>query len=824
TLGPCFVHGGSMMSSGRQSASIQPRVLSIKGMHCASCEERVRHSLQQWESVDYVEIDANTGRAVVHFSGGPVRVEDLIAAVRQAGYEATAVDRVEEVHEFAVGGMNCAACAANVQRAFEQVDGVEWVEVDLAAGRVRVHAGGGALVDSLLDAVRRAGYDGALVGARGKPADAQPAAPPSRDVRWRNLAIFGAIFTVPLVMLHHLGLSAWLGHGAAMDWLSLALATPVQAVLGWHFYRGAWRGAKARRFDMDALVSLGSTTAFVYSVVGLWMGLAPLYFEAAAEILTIIAIGHWLEARASRKAGAAIEGLVQLAPQTAAKLDAAGRETVVSVASLNVGDRVMVRPGGRIPADGEVAAGESAVDESLVTGESLPVPKAIGDQVIGGTLNSSGRLEVQITHTGHDTVLAQVIETVRRAQSSRANIQRIADKISNVFVPVVMLIALATLLGWGLTTGAWGIALINMAAVLIIACPCALGLAAPTAMMVGTGVGARHGILIRHAAALEQSGGITDVLLDKTGTLTTGRLAVTDIEATDRGDPSDVLLLAAAVEAGSEHPVGKAILAHARDRNIQVRPVETFESKSGRGVQGRVDGMQVTIGTPEFLAESGLDCEAVGHWLRAWEEQGRTAIVVAADGACRGAIALSDTVLPEARHAVAALQQQGLTVHMVTGDNERAARRVAGEVGIREQDVHSRVLPEEKSNLVIRLQGEGKTVMMVGDGVNDAPALAQADLGVAVRGGTDIAAESADLVLMRAGVGALVDAVDLSRATLRTIKQNFFFAFFYNVLAIPMAAAGLLQPWMAAAAMGLSDICVIGNALLLYRWRSRDEG
>ncbi len=812
------------MSSGRQSANIPPQVLSIGGMHCASCEERVRHSLQQWKSVDYVEIDANTGRAVVHFADAPVRAEYLIAAVRQAGYEATAVESVEEVHEFAVGGMNCAACATNVQRSFEQVDGVRWVEVDLAAGRARVHASGGASVESLLGAVRRAGYDGVLVGARGKPADAQPAPPPSRDVRWRNLALFGIVFTAPLVMLHHLGLSAWLGHGAAMVWLSLALATPVQAVLGWHFYRGAWRGARARRFDMDALVSLGSTTAFVYSLVGLALGLTPLYFEAAAEILTIIAIGHWLEARATRKAGAAIEGLVQLAPQSAVKVDAAGEETVIPVASLDVGDRVLVRPGGRIPTDGEVAAGESAVDESLVTGESLPVPKTVGDQVIGGTLNSSGRLEVRVTHTGQDTVLAHVIETVRRAQSSRANIQRIADKISNVFVPVVVLIAMGTLLGWGLTTGAWGNALINMAAVLIIACPCALGLAAPTAMMVGTGVGARHGILIRHAAALEQSGRITDVLLDKTGTLTAGRLAVTDIEATDGGDPLDVLLLAAAVEAGSEHPIGKAIWEHARGQNAEIPAVETFEAKSGRGVQGRVGGVEVTIGTPEFVAAAGLDCRAVRDWITAWEEQGRTAIVVAAEGVCRGAIALSDTVLPEARHAVAALQQQGLTVHMVTGDNERSARRVAREVGIAEQEVHSRVLPEEKADLVIRLQGEGKAVMMVGDGVNDAPALAQADLGVAVRGGTDIAAESADLVLMRAGVSALVDAVDLSRATLRTIKQNFFFAFFYNVLAIPMAAAGLLQPWMAAAAMGLSDICVIGNALLLYRWRSRDQG
>jgi Cu+-exporting ATPase len=719
----------------------------------------------------------------------------------------------------AIRGMSCAGCVGNVQQALQQIEGVEWAEVDLATGRARVHGAGRVPTESLVRAVENAGYEAEPVDTA-EEVSTTPAPVTTRDVRWRNLAIFGMVFTVPLVLLHHLGLAHALGLGhEAMDWFALALATPVQAVLGWHFYRGAWRGARAGRFDMDALVSLGSTTAYVYSLVGLALALQPLYFEAAAEILTIIAIGHWLEARASRKAGAAIEGLVQLAPQSAAKLDAAGEETVVPVASLHVDDRVLVRPGGRIPTDGVVTAGESAVDESLVTGESLPVPKAPGDEVIGGTLNTSGRLEVCVTHTGHDTVLAHVIETVRRAQSSRANIQRIADKISNVFVPVVILIALGTVLGWGFATGAWGNALINMAAVLIIACPCALGLAAPTAMMVGTGVGARHGILIRHAAALEQSGGITDVLLDKTGTLTAGRLAVTDVEAAGNGDAMEVLLLAAAVEAGSEHPIGKAICQHAREQGAEIRTVETFEAQSGRGVRGRVDGRDVILGTLGFVTDSGLDCAAVADRIAGWEEQGRTAIVVAADGACLGAVALSDTVLPEARDAVAALRRQGLTVHMVTGDNERTARRVAQEVGIDERDVHARVLPEQKSDLVSRLQREGRQVMMVGDGINDAPALAQADLGVAVRGGTDIAAESADVVLMRAGVGALVDAVDLSRSTLRTIKQNFFFAFFYNVLAIPMAAAGLLQPWMAAAAMGLSDLCVIGNALLLYRWR-----
>jgi len=720
-----------------------------------------------------------------------------------------------------VTGMNCMACLGHVQQALEQVDGVDLADVDLDAGRAVVHFVADPVnADLLVEAVKQAGYHADAAVAEDTEAEGAPRPKvPSRDTRWRNLAFFGAAFTLPLIALHHMGLGGWLGLRDTTGWLSFALATPVQLVVGWQFYRGAWQGVRAGRFDMDALVSLGSTTAFAYSVVGLSLGVHPLYFESAAEILTIISIGHWLEARATRKAGAAIQGLVQLAPESAVQLDAQGGEMEVPVAALHPGDRVLVRPGGRIPTDGEVAAGDSAVDESLVTGESVPVPKLPGDTVIGGTLNASGRLEITVTQTGHDTVLARVIDTVRRAQASRAGIQRIADKISNVFVPVVVLVALGTLAGWGIATGDWGRASINMAAVLIIACPCALGLAAPTAMMVGTGVGARNGILIRNAAALERSGSITDVLLDKTGTLTAGKLAVAEVHSVDGGRETDMLALAAAVEAGSEHPIGKAIRKHVSNQGIETQPADTFEAKSGRGVRGRIESRDVMVGTPTFVAENGANAAQLDDVVAAWEERGYTVVVVAAAGECIGAIALADTPLADAAQAVRALERRGMNVHMVTGDNERAARHVAQQVGIRPADVHARVLPEQKSALVERLRQEGKVVMMVGDGINDAPALALADLGVAVRGGTDIAAESADLVLMRHGVGALSDAVSLSRATLRKIKQNFFFAFFYNVIAIPIAAAGLLQPWMAAAAMGLSDICVVGNALLLYRWK-----
>ena len=736
----------------------------------------------------------------------------------------TSVSGSDRVCELSVTGMSCGGCAANVRRSLEQASEVDWVDIDLESGRVRVSIQPTAAVDveSLVEAVQKAGY-GAKVFEATPEQEARPHPLPSRHERWRSLALFGSVFTFPLIVLHHFGLSSWLQLGEATDWMSFVLATPVQIVVGWNFYRGAWHGLRARRLDMDALVSLGSTTAYVYSAIGLLIGLHPLYFEAAAEILTIISIGHWLESRATAKAGQAIEGLVQLAPQTAIRLDELATETEVPVASLHPGDRVLVRPGGQIPVDGEVAAGESAVDESLVTGESVPVPKDPGDGVIGGTFNTSGRLELRVTRTGDETVLAKMIETVRRAQSSRAQIQRFADRISNVFVPLVVLVALGTLVGWGTATGDWGRALIHMAAVLIIACPCALGLAAPTAMMVGTGIGARHGILIRDAGALERSGTITDVLLDKTGTLTAGELVVTDLCAADGADVNNVLLQATAVEAGSEHPIGKAIRKYARSQGVRPVAVEKFEAQTGRGVRGRVQGRDVLVGTPAFAAQAGVDSMQLQQTLKRWENEGRTAVLVAVDGTSTGAIALADEVIPEAREAVRSLRERRLTVHMVTGDNERAARHVAQEVGIGIENVHARVLPEQKLELVERLQREGKTVMMVGDGINDAPALVQADLGVAVRGGADIAADSADFVLMKAGVSELADAVGLSRATLAKIKQNFFFAFFYNVVAIPLAAAGLFQPWMAAAAMGLSDVCVVGNALLLYRWKPQQR-
>ena len=747
--------------------------------------------------------------------------------------------------ELSVEGMSCGACAENVRKALAAVPGVTWAEVDLTAGHARVRLDDASLPgQKLADASAAAGYPAKVLAA-----DDDDAPRPGGDVHetgWRWLALFGVLFTVPLVALGEMGLGQAQVRaleqaleralelelaGVMPSIIAFALATPVQLILGWRFYLGAWRGLKAGRFDMDALVSLGSTTAYVYSVVGLIMRLDHLYFPAAAEILTIIALGHWLEARATRRAGAAIEGLVKLAPETATRVrkrddgNEEGEEEEILVAKLRVGDIVHVRPGGRIPADGVVDEGESAVDESLVTGESVPAAKTTGDEVIGGTLNTSGRLLVRVTRTGADSTLARLIEIVRRAQSTRARIQRLADRISNVFVPVVVAIAIGTLLFWGLATNeGWGRAMINMACVLIIACPCALGLAAPAAMMVGTGVGARHGILIRHADALESAGEITDVILDKTGTLTEARLEVVDVQANGSVSPADVLSWAAAVEASSEHPIGIAIRRRARQDGLPLETATAFQSTGGRGVRGRVAGRDVLVGTPTFAAEHGIDTAPLAPVIERWQARGQTASVVAADGACIGAIALADTLRPEARAAVASLQARGLTVHLVTGDNAATARQIAEQVGIAAENVHAQVLPAGKADEVRRLQEAGRRVMMVGDGVNDAPALAQAELGVAIGSGTDIAAETADIVLMRAGIGALADAVDLSRMTLRTIKQNFFFAFFYNVCAIPLAAAGLLAPWMAAAAMGLSDICVIGNALLLYRWKSSGRG
>jgi Cu+-exporting ATPase len=627
---------------------------------------------------------------------------------------------------------------------------------------------------------------------------------------------------VPMVILHGVGG----GLTFPGSWLGFALASVVQVVVGGRFYRGASGELRSGRAGMNMLVAVGSSAAYGYSLFGLVFSGHGAYFMEAVEILTIIASGHALESYTSRKAQAAIEGLLRMAPETAIRLSGAGRdiaeEEIVPVSALRPGDRVLVRPGGRIPTDGEVIEGETSIDESMLTGESMPVVKSPGGAVYGGTVNGSGRVVVRIDRVGHETAIARIIETVRRAQSSKADIQQLADRVSGVFVPVVILIALTTFLGWGGMAGAgWGTGLIHATSVLIIACPCALGLATPAAIMAGVSVGARRGILIREAQALESSGRITAVVLDKTGTLTQGSPEVIDWVSFE-GNDRDLLAVAAAIEGGAEHPLAEAIRRRARSEGIPLPEASSFRSHAGAGIRGRVGDREVLVGVPRWLETEGVDVGKAAERIGRMEENGLTVVAVATGGRLLGMIGLADRLKPEAADSVARLRRLGLEIHLLTGDRPRTAEAIAKAVGIDSSRVLSEVLPAEKAEWVKRLQQAGHRVVMVGDGINDAPALTQADLGIALGSGADIAAQSADLVLMRSDLADVPRAIELARATFRKIKQNLFFAFVYNAAAIPLAALGYFGdygPLIASTAMGLSDVCVIGNALLLFRWR-----
>ncbi|HHW98077.1 MAG TPA: copper-translocating P-type ATPase, partial [Firmicutes bacterium] len=599
-------------------------------------------------------------------------------------------------------------------------------------------------------------------------------------------------------------------------------ATPVQFLVGWSFYKGAYRSLKSGSANMDVLVALGTSAAYFLSVYNtFFVPVAPgemphLYFESSAVIITLILLGKYLEARAKGKTSEAIRKLMGLQAKTA-RVVRDEQEIDVPIADVVVGDIVVVRPGEKIPVDGEVVSGTSSVDESMLTGESIPVDKGPGDLVVGATINKHGAFRFRATKVGADTALAQIIKVVEDAQGSKAPIQRMADTISGIFVPVVVGIAALTFIVWYLVTGNAEQAIINMTAVLVIACPCALGLATPTSIMVGTGKGAENGILFKGGEHLENAHRVQDVILDKTGTITKGEPAVTDVIVFPdwRGAEEELLTLAASVEQASEHPLGQAIVNHAKETGLELAVAADFQAIPGHGIVARAADKQVLVGNRKLLKEQGIDFEVHLETLEQLEEQGKTAMLVATDGQAAGIIAVADTVKPESAAAIAALQEMGLGVYMITGDNWRTARAIAEQVGIKQDHVFAEVLPEHKAEAVQKLRDSGRVVAMVGDGINDAPALATADVGLAIGTGTDVAMEAADITLMRGNLQSIVSAIRLSRLTLRNIKQNLFWAFFYNSLGIPVAALGLLNPIVAGAAMAFSSVSVVTNALRL---------
>jgi Cu+-exporting ATPase len=717
---------------------------------------------------------------------------------------------VPERVELEIGGMTCASCASRIERKLNKLEGVQ-ASVNYATEQASVRYDGTRVkLEQLIAAVESVGYAATLHAARSDEGD------PTRALRLRLLV--AAALTAPLValaMIAPLQFGGW-------KWLALALATPVVLWSGWRFHRAAVLNARHGLATMDTLISLGTLAAWGWSSVVLVSGSgAHTYFEVGAVITTLILLGRFFEARARRRTGAAIRRLLELGAREAHVLRD-GREVVVPVEELDVGDVFVVRPGEKIATDGVVVEGLSAVDQSMLTGEPVPVEVGPGSEVAGATINTSGRLLVRAAKVGADTALAQIARLVAEAQAGKAPIQRLADRVSAVFVPIVVAVALATLVGWLLLSGGASAAFTAAVAVLIIACPCSLGLATPTALMVGTGRGAQLGILIKGPEILERTRKITTVVLDKTGTVTEGRMRLVDIVSAVGVDRATLLRLAGAAEEGSEHPIARAITERARNELGALPPLDRFQSRAGLGVEAHVAGKAVLVGRPALLVERGLELPA--ELERAREEaerQGQTVVAVAWEGAVRGLLALSDRIKESSADAITDLKQLGLSAVLLSGDNERAAQSVAAAVGI--ERVLAGVLPGEKAAEIRRLQEAGEVVAMVGDGVNDAPALAQADLGLAIGTGTDVAIEASDLTLVTGDLRAAGDAIRLSRRVLGTIKGNLFWAFAYNVAAIPLAVAGLLNPIVAAAAMAFSSLFVVSNSLRLRRFHSRRE-
>ena len=712
-----------------------------------------------------------------------------------------------------ISGMTCAACAARIEKTLNRLPDVH-AAVNFATEKAHIEYPAGTLAPTdLIAAIRKAGYDAQ------EPTDnsdderkAERLAVYQRDLR---LFTISAVLTLPFLALMLYMLTG--GHHAPWfpplaQWI---VATPVQFWIGRRFYVGAYHALRGGGANMDVLIALGTSMAYFYSAAIVLAGLeGHLYFEAAVSIITLVFLGKLLESRARARASAAIEELVRLQPQTA-RVERDGMIAEIPVAQLRVGDTFIVRPGDAVPVDGSVIDGRSSIDESLLTGESLPVTKTAGSPVYAATINAQGLLRCTATGVGADTALAGIIKLVEEAQGSKAPIQRLADVIAGVFVPVVVVIAAVTFAGWWWYSGSFADALVPAVAVLVIACPCALGLATPTAIMVGSGAGARAGVLIKNAEALELAGHIDTLVVDKTGTLTQGKPAVTDIEVI--GDSTENLLLgvAAALEAGSEHPLAHAVLEQARSRGITPAPVSDFTAVPGKGVQAMLDGKIALLGSPNFIAAEGVTLRDAA--VARLQGEGKTVIAVAHDGKALGLIAITDPLRPTSAEAVAALQALGIEVIMLTGDNRRTAEHIAKQTGIHRFEAE--LLPRDKARIVNSLQQQGRRVGMIGDGVNDAPALAAAQVSFAIGAGSDVALHAADVTLMRSDLLSAVDAVQLSRATFRKIKQNLFFAFFYNVMGIPLAAAGLLNPVIAGAAMAMSSVSVVSNSLLLKRWR-----
>jgi len=795
--------------------------IAITGMTCAACANRIEKGLGKLDGVREANVNFALERATVVYDPRRTDLRKIEGRIRDLGY-----GTVQETAELQLIGMTCAACAARIEKTLNRMPGVFGATVNFALESARVPYN--PLETSVADMQRRIEQIG--YKAVPKREEEDPARRRRREIaRQRRKLLISAVLSLPLLlsMAAHFSFLSWI---RAPDlfmnpWFQLALATPVQFYIGGSFYAGAYKALRNGSANMDVLVALGTSAAYFYSlyltidwaVRGDGMHARPaMYYETSAVLLTLVILGKLFEALAKGRTSEAIKALMGLRAKTALVLRG-GREVPVPVEEVAVGDVVLVKPGEKIPVDGEVLEGRSSVDESMLTGESIPVEKGPGDRVIGATVNKNGRLAVKATQVGQETALAQIIRVVEEAQGSKAPIQRVADAISGIFVPIVVGIAAATFLVWYFwaAPGRFAGALENAIAVLVIACPCALGLATPTSVMAGSGRAAELGVLFKGGEHLESAHRIDTVVLDKTGTVTKGKPELTDAEAAEGFAESDLLRLVGAAERGSEHPLAEAVVSGIAARGLDLPPAEQFEAIPGFGVRAVVSGREVLVGTRKLMARYEVDVGPALARMEELEGQGKTAMLAAVDRRYAGLVAVADTIKETSPEAVARLRRMGIGVVMVTGDNERTAREIARQAGI--DEVRAEVLPEGKAAEVRKLKEQGRIVAMVGDGINDAPALAAADIGMAVGTGTDVAMEAADVTLMRGDLGSIADAIAMSRRTMRNIRQNLIWALGYNALGIPVAALGLLAPWIAGAAMALSSVSVVLNALRLQR-------
>ena len=808
------------MNSTTSISSLSEFQLPIEGMSCASCVTHVEKALAKVAGVKHVSVNLATELATISSDQTTV-VGALVAAVEKAGYQV----KHQEI-TLAITGMSCASCSGRVEKALLKVAGVQAVSVNLATELATIETVGAIPTKQLIAAVVGAGYAAALPTVQASNAS------PTTNPQWPNWwpVAVAALLTVPLVL--PMLLMAFGSQWQLSGWWQLALATPVQFWLGARFYRAGWRALKARTGNMDLLVALGTSAAFGLSLYQLLVpnahAMGHFYFEASAAVITLVLLGKWLETRAKRQTADAINALNALRPEHAT-VRRDGIDHQVAIGALEVHDIVVVSAGERIAVDGKVLEGRSHVDESMLTGESLPVAKQQDDHVSAGAINGEGLLLIDTTAIGAETTLARIIRMVEHAQAAKAPIQRLVDKVSAVFVPVVLLIALLTLLGWGLTNGNWEQAILNAVAVLVIACPCALGLATPTAIMVGTGVAARYGILIKDAEALEMAHRINVIAFDKTGTLTIGQPTLVACQSSATADKNgltdDALLaLAAAVQRNSEHPLARAIITAITDKKLPFPLASEVHTIAGRGIQANVAQQTCYLGSSRWMHELGADMGLLAARALALEADGRTISWLAtapleAAGApvIRGLLAFGDSVKPSAKMAIERLQQLSIRVAMLSGDNWGSANAIGKQLNIAE--IHAEILPADKARTITGLQKDGATVAMVGDGINDAPALAAADVGIAMSTGTDVAMHTAGITLMRGDPALVADAITISRRTYHKIRQNLFWAFVYNVVGIPLAALGFLNPVLAGAAMAFSSVSVVSNALLLRRWK-----